>query len=204
MRWILLVGCAVTWGADDSKREQQIRAPQILAALELKPGARAADIGAGDGFLTARLARAVGPRGRVWAIDVDTITAIPALKKVRRKHRNVEVVAAKPSSPSLPAGDLDAALMVISYHEISQPERMLAEVLRALKPGGLLVVVDFVPCRTRHSPRASQAKAHALAPDFAEAEFRAAGFEIASRDDRFIDRPEEEQARWMIICRKPG
>lgn len=198
-----MLGLALTL-ADDQKREQQIRVPEMLAALEVKTGARVADIGAGDGFLTVRLARLVGPAGRVWAVDIDAITAIPALKRIRKKHRNVQVVAGSPASPSLPASDLDAAIMVISYHEVSEHQRMLAEIKRALKPGGLLVVVDFFPCRTRNSPRAIQAKAHALLPDFAEAEFRAAGFEIASRNDHFIDRPDEEQARWMIVCRKPA
>lgn len=69
--------------------------------------------------------------------------------------------------------------------------------------GGRLVIVDFMPCRTRDQPRETQAKAHALAPGFVEEELREAGFEIASRDDGFIANPDEESACWRIVARKP-
>lgn len=206
--WIALSLFAATACAQPSaerKRELEIRSAEMIAAAQLAPGARVADIGAGDGFLAARLSRAVGPSGRVWAVDIDRITALPALRKRRKKEklRNLEVVAANQAIPALPFAELDAAFLVLSYHEVTAYREMLAELRRALKPGGRMVVVDLVPCRTQGKARATQAKAHALAPEYAEAEFRDAGFDIASRDDHFIDRPDEEQARWMIVCRRP-
>jgi predicted methyltransferase len=93
--------------------------------------------------------------------------------------------------------------MVIAYHEVANPTKMLERVKAALVPGGRLVVVDMIPHRTKKRPRADQVKNHVIAAATAVAEFRAAGFSILSRDDRFIDRPDEESARWMIVARKP-
>jgi predicted methyltransferase len=99
---------------------------------------------------------------------------------------------------------LDAVLMVIVYHEITDYAAMLKHVFAALKPGGRFVVVDMTPHKTLSRPRADQAKNHVISPDLAAAEIRQAGFEQKSRDDHFIDRPDEESTRWMIVFGKPG
>lgn len=83
---------------------------------------------------------------------------------------------------------------------------MLRHILAALRPGGRFVVVDLMPKKkSRGRPRVDQTRNHANAPEVAEPEFRAAGFEIVTRRDGFIDRPNEDvtEARWMIVCRQP-
>ena len=88
-------------------------------------------------------------------------------------------------------------------NSIGPYQEMLRHLLASLKPGGRMVVVDQMPQRTRQRPRADQIKNHVMAPELAEAEFRAAGFEIVVRQDDFVDRPDEETSRWMIVCRRP-
>lgn len=200
----LLVFAAAA-AAQDERRENAVKLPEILEALAIDAGSQVADIGAGAGFYTARLARKVGPTGRVFAVDIDEKYAIPKLKELVEKQlfTNVDVILSQPADPKLAAGSLDAALFVNAYHEVEPYREMLAHVLEALKPGGRLVVVDNMPQHTRPRPRADQAKNHVLAPEVAEPEFRAAGFEIVARRDDFIDRPDEEDVKWMIVCRRP-
>ena len=144
--------------------------------------------------------------GRIFAIDIDEKYAIPKLKELVQKEslENVAVIQSVPADPKLSTASIDAALMVNVYHEVEPFREMLGHVLDALKPGGRFVIVDNMPHKTKSRPRADQTKNHVLSPDLAEPEFRAAGFEIVSRKDDFIDRPDEEDVKWMIICRRPN
>src|SRR5262245_42022559 len=104
--------------ADEEKqREAWQRVGDILRAMDARPGATVADIGAGDGFFTSRLAAAVGPSGRVYAVDISD----SALERLRKRLdeqaiRNVTVINGTTADPRLPAGLLDAALIVNAYH----------------------------------------------------------------------------------------
>jgi predicted methyltransferase len=186
-------------------RAKAIRLPDIMDALAVSSGSHVADIGAGEGFFTVRLAKKVGPDGHVFAIDIDDKHAIPKLKELVKKEslENVSVILSEPGDPKLPTEGLDAALMVIVYHEVEPYKQMLAHVFGALKPGGRFVIVDNMPHKTRSRPRADQMKNHVLSPELTEAELKAAGFEITSRQDYFVDRPNEEDAKWMIVSRRP-
>jgi predicted methyltransferase len=138
-------------------------------------------------------------------IDINDKHAIPKLKELVEKEslENVSVILREPGDPKLPREGLDAVLMVIVYHEVEPYKETLAHVLRALKPGGRLVIVDNMPHKTRYRSRADQMKNHVLSPELAESELKAAGFEVASRQDDFVDRPDEEDAKWMIVSRRP-
>ena len=184
------------------KREQELRMPAIVQALALKQGARIADIGAGDGDYEPVLARAVGKAGRVYAEDIGP----NALKNLRERVKtagleNVEVIEGVADDPKLPA-DLDSVLMVISYHEVADPQKMLEHISASLKPGGRLVIVEMAPHKTGNRPRADQTKNHVIAADLVIAEVRRAGFEVVSRDDAFIDKADDESTRWMVIFRR--
>ncbi len=187
------------------RREQRERVAEVIQALELKEGQSVADVGAGSGFYAVRLARTVGKTGRVYAEDIDEKGALKRLRGRVEKEKldNVTVILGDPDNPKLPAGALDAALMVDAYHEMEPHAEMLQHVFAALKPGARLVMVDLMPGKTRQRPRADQVKNHRLAPELAEAELRQAGFEILSRVDGFIDPPDEEGGQWMIVSRRP-
>jgi predicted methyltransferase len=199
-------GCSAAEAeAAQAKRESNLKMPEIIRALGLKDGSRVADIGAGDGYYDVAMAKAVGSEGRVYAEDISAGAVKRLHQRVEEGHLgNVEVIEGVADDPKLPADALDGVLMVIMYHEIADYQKMLQHVMAALKPGGRLVVVELTPRKTLSRPRADQVKNHVMAADLAESEIRGAGFEIASRDDHFIDRPDEESTRWMMVFRKPA
>jgi SAM-dependent methyltransferase len=136
---------------DAAKWSQQFDSPdraawqkpdEVVAALGLTPAMRVADLGAGTGYFTVRLARAV-PQGQVVAEDIepDMVRHIGERAKTEGLT-NVQAVQGEPGDPKLPAG-LDVAIMVDTYHHVEDPAGFFARVRDALKPGGLLVIVDF-------------------------------------------------------------
>jgi ubiquinone/menaquinone biosynthesis C-methylase UbiE len=122
---------------------------QIMDALGIADGSKVADIGAGAGYFTVRLARRVGPNGVVWANDVQD-AMIEAIKRrvakdVSKDIRNVKTVKGTPSDPNLPAGSLDAVLMLETFSEI-QPGNIvpfLRNVRAALRDGGRVGIIDY-------------------------------------------------------------
>ncbi|HKW00029.1 MAG TPA: class I SAM-dependent methyltransferase [Vicinamibacterales bacterium] len=211
-RWTvgaLLVISALTFASaqtvpqSDAETERFARVSDILKALDAKPGARIADIGAGDGFYTVRIARAVLPGGQALGEDIDDA----ALQKLRARvtteqATNVEVVVGAVDDPHLPSEALDAVLVHNAYHEFVQYEQMLAHILKALKPGGRFVLVEPFHESARGLPREKQVANHDLAPDFGESELRAAGFTILQRDNEFVKFIGQPGGFWMIVARK--
>jgi len=120
------------------------RPDQIMDAMGIADASVVADIGAGSGWFTIRLARRVGPQGLVYAEDVQRvmIDAI-ARRAVREGLANVRPVLGLNNDPRLPAGSIDAALMVDAYHEIENRVAVLSNLARALKPQGRIGVIDF-------------------------------------------------------------
>ena len=120
------------------------RPDQIMDALEIADGSAVADLGAGGGWFTIRLARRVGPHGVVWAEDIQPEMIESIKRRVQREElRNVNPQLGTPLDPHLPAGSLDAVLTVDTYHELEQPVTLLRNIARALKPRGLLGVIEF-------------------------------------------------------------
>lgn len=117
---------------------------QIMDALGIADGSVVADLGAGGGWFTIRLARRVGPNGLVYAEDIQRQMLEATGRRVAREGlRNVERVLGTPKDPKLAAGRLDAVLIVEAYHEMEEPVALLRNVAEALKPTGRLGVVDF-------------------------------------------------------------
>jgi ubiquinone/menaquinone biosynthesis C-methylase UbiE len=211
---VCLLVSPVTWAqapapsaaADDAqaRRERSLKMAEIIRALELTDGSKVADIGAGDGDYEIPISHAVGAEGRVYAEDISPGSIKRLHERVQENSlANVDVIEGVPDDPKLPAAALDGVLMVITYHEVADYKKMLEHVAAALKPGGRFVVVDMVPHKTLTRPRVDQTKNHVIAPDLAQSEIHQAGFEIVSRDDHFVDNPDEESTRWMIVFRKP-
>lgn len=198
-------GSSAAADSGEAKRARELRIPEIIAALAAKEGSHIADIGAGDGLYEGFLCRAVGSNGRIYAEDIDEKNAIQRLKERAEKDHldNLTVILGEADNPKLPQGELDGVLMVISYHEITDYQKVLGHVASALKPGGRIVIVDMPPHKTLSRPRADQVKNHVIAPDLVESEVRQAGFDVIERDDHFVDRPDEESTRYMIVFRKP-
>ena len=158
-------------GADWLERPERIeeeRPELLLAALELKPGMTVADIGAGTGYYSWRMAQRVGAGGTVYAVDIQSeMIKLLEQQMARRGTSNVKAVLGGLADPNLPPSSVDLALMVDVYHELEYPYEMLAAVVRALKPGGRLVFVEFragdaaVPIKALHTMSEAQVRKEA-------------------------------------------
>jgi len=179
-------------------RDEWQKVPEILAALGAAPGQRIADVAAGKGYLTKPLATAVGKTGRVYAVEIgaEELAALRTLSQ-QEGFANIEVVVGSESDPHLPA-NLDGAVILNSYHELSDYKSTLAAIKKALHPGALLVLVDNAARAGWFTERSDQSSHHALDPKYVDAELRAAGFEIVNRRDDFIVQP---YAQWLIVAR---
>lgn len=126
-------------------REQWQKPDLIMDELGIADGSVVADLGAGGGWFTIRLARRVGPNGLVWAEDIQP-QMIDAIRRRVQQERltNVRTILGTPNDPRLPRG-LDAVLIVDAYHEMEDPVTLLQNVERSLKPRGTVGVVDFTP-----------------------------------------------------------
>ncbi len=185
--------------AGESGRESWQRVPDIFAALGVTAGSRVADVGAGDGFFTTRLAKAVGGEGRVYAVDISK----SALDRLGRRVSdagltNVDPILGSPSDPRLPAATLDAALIVNAYHEMREHQAMLAAIKAALKPGGRLVILESVMPAQKNIARDIQESRHQLAPHFVQQDALAAGFTIVRFDEQFT-RPGTMSPEYLLV-----
>jgi ubiquinone/menaquinone biosynthesis C-methylase UbiE len=142
---------------DRPEREEEEAPSKAVALLQLRPGDVVADVGAGSGYMTVRLARAVGPTGRVLAVDIQPEMIERLTDRVHREMlTNVTAVLGAADDPKLPAGSVDLELLVDVYHELAAPQRMLQHLRSALKPGGRLVLLEYrkedpsIPIREEH------------------------------------------------------
>ena len=125
-------------------RDASEQPEKVLDALRIPEGAVVADVGAGVGYFTWRLARRVGPKGKVIAVEVQQkMLDLMAMNLKERRIANVEIVLGGVRDPRLPIGSLDLALLVDVYHEFAEPEAMMQHIRRALKRNGRLVLIEY-------------------------------------------------------------
>ncbi len=151
---------------DRSDRAEREQPDQVVAALKLAPGARVADVGAGTGYFTVRLARAVGPTGTVYATDLQPEMLRLLDATLSREHiENTRIIRGTEHSAELPAACCDLVLLVDVYHELADPPGVMAGIRAALLPTGRLVLVEYrgedpaVPIKPEHKmtlPRIKQ------------------------------------------------
>ena len=151
-------------------RDRLGEAEEVMELAGLKPGDSVADVGAGSGYYTVRLARAVGPKGRVLAEDIVPATRDALSERVQReKLDNVAVKLGTPDNPMLPDQSFDRIFLIHMYHEVQSPYAFLWHLRDSLKPDGLVIVVD--------SDRAT--KRHGIPPKQLQCEFAAVGYRPA-------------------------
>jgi SAM-dependent methyltransferase len=125
-------------------RDQTEQPEKVLDALQIRQGSTVADVGAGVGYFTWRLARRVGPQGKVIAVDVQQKMLDLLAENLRQRQiSNVELVLGGVKDPRLPEGAVDLVLLVDVYHEFSEPEAMMTAIRRSLKPDGRVVLVEY-------------------------------------------------------------
>src|SRR5687768_14295925 len=192
--------------APEQSRDSWQRVPDIFAALGAKPGSRIADLGAGEGWLTLRLARQVEATGRVFASDISERALSELAERIDSAGiRNVELMLATDNDPRLPHGTLDGVVILNAYHEMTQRVAVLDGVKRALRPGGILVIVDNSPMDSVRT-RKEQTSRHTLALEFARDDLEAQGFDIVASDSSFVTRKMDEHTHreWMLVARAPA
>lgn len=145
------------------EREEEEQPNELIRLLELKSGQTVADIGAGSGYFSWRMARQVGPAGRVFANDLQPeMLAILRTNMSARQITNVVAVQGSSTNVNLPSASLDLALLVDVYHECDHPREVIASLCEALKDGGRLVLVEYrgedrwIPIKPLHKMTAEQ------------------------------------------------
>ncbi len=129
---------------DRPERETEEQPSRLLKALKIQPGSVVADIGAGSGFFTFRLAKIVGAKGKVLAVDIQPEMLAIIRQRMKARHlTNVEPIKGTITDPHLPVNSVDLILLVDVYHEFSHPYEMTQAMVRALRPGGRLVFVEY-------------------------------------------------------------
>jgi ubiquinone/menaquinone biosynthesis C-methylase UbiE len=166
----------------DPARDRWQKRRQVLGALGVRPGSVVADVGAGPGYFTVALARAVGPRGRVYAVD----PGLPHLERLRLRLmqagvRNVTPVLSRGGDPHLPPGACDIVLIVNSYHHFPNGPRFLRRVAEALRRGGVMAAIDF---EKRETPVGPPVEHRVAREDFLR-DARRAGLALAA-EHRFL------------------
>jgi predicted methyltransferase len=158
---------------DRSERDLEEDPDRAIDELKIVKGSTVADVGAGSGYMTVKLAKKVGPQGKVYANDIQPGMLDLLNKRISRaKITNVTPVLGTQDDPKLPADALDLVLMVDVYHELSQPQLMLRQIRAALKPGGRLVLVEYrkedpdIPIRPEHKMSVAEAKLEVEAEGF--------------------------------------
>ena len=137
------------------EREREERTDILIKSLNLKAGMTIADVGAGTGYLSRRMADVIGKNGTVYAVDVQP-EMIGKLMSLSKNHPNIKPILGDVSDVKLPANSVDLAIMVDVYHELEYPYEMAQSIIAALKPNGQLVLVEYraeddkVPIKQTH------------------------------------------------------
>ena len=165
---------------DRPERDKEERPEQLIDALHIRPGATVADVGSGIGYFTRRLAEKVGPRGKVYAVDVQQEMLDRTKATIdKSKLTNVEYILALETNPRLPNASIDLAFLAYWSHEFADPEATMSAIRRALKPGGRVVILEYA----KESKIAPASPLHKMSFDEIRREIEPMGFVI----DQLLD-----------------
>jgi predicted methyltransferase len=184
---LVLLAIAPAPGAPQAAQQVAADAERVIKALDLRPGGVVAEIGAGDGALTVLVAKAVGNGGRVFSTELshDKVAAIRKRAETAGMD-NVTAVVGRDDDTGLPDQCCDGIVMRDVYHHFAKPAAMNASILKALRPGGTLVILDFGPPPGSESAdvtRRGEDGQHGITPATLQRELKDAGFEIVSTQD---------------------
>jgi len=160
---------------DDPKRDAWQKPHEVIQALALEPDAVVADIGAGTGYFSVRLANML-PKGRIYGVDVEPdMVKYLAERAKREKRENMIAIAAAPDDPRLPE-KADLVLLVDVYHHVEDRERYFRRLRGSLKPGGRVAIIDFRMDSPEGPPRAAR-----VPPERVVTELQKAGYSLAQQ-----------------------
>lgn len=189
-------------GQDDWKARDSWQRPQeVMDALGIKLGSIVGDIGAGGGYFTFHLAARVGAKGRVYAEDIleGEVSKIHE-RAAKEGLTQIEAVLGAKNDPRLPAESLDAILIVNAYHEMREHDAMLSAILRGLKPGGLLGIID-APAKPGEA-REKYYERHRIPEQFVRDDAARCGFRFVRQEPGF-NPPDNDRNYFFLIFQKP-
>jgi arsenite methyltransferase len=143
---LLMAGCAQLKQCAYAgiNRDEWQQPQKVIAALKIQPGASVADLGSGGGYFTFRLAEAVGPSGKVYAVDIDRdMVDLIAERATKEERSNVEVILARPEDPSLPKAGVDLIFTSNTYHHIEDRVAYFANLRKYLRRNGRVAIIEF-------------------------------------------------------------
>jgi arsenite methyltransferase len=165
--------------AEPDRRDKEQKPDEVLRLMNVKPGQVIVDIGAGAGYFTRRFAAAVGPAGRAIGVEIDSAMVRRMNADARRLGLiNYEARLVPPDDPMLAASSVDAIFLCDTYHHINDRAAYFAKVRKALKPGGRMVILDFV--------RTKMNSGHSIVKEEVVDELRRAGFRLAKEFDLLL------------------
>ena len=193
--------CSYARDAEWEKRDAWQRPTEVMDNLGIRAGSVVADVGAGGGYFTFHLASRVGPHGKVYAQDV----LESQLEKIRERAKReglsqIETILGNQSDPRLPPGALDAILLVLTYHEMENYDAMLVGMARALKPAGLLAVID--PQGEPNQSRSSYAKEHKMSKELVLQDVARHGLRLVREANGFVS-ADDNSRLFFLIFEKP-
>ena len=172
-RYALTMGVEGAEWLDRAERDNEEDPDHAIDVLKITKGSTVADIGAGSGYMTVKLAKKVGPDGKVFANDIQPgMLELLTRRLQKSKITNVSTVLGTQDDPRLPLDAIDLVLMVDVYHELSQPQLMLRHIKASLKPTGRLVLLEYrkedpnIPIRPEHKMSVAEAKLEVEAEGF--------------------------------------
>jgi predicted methyltransferase len=159
------------------ERDAQEQPDRVVAELNIPTGATVVDLGAGVGYFTWRLAKQVGPSGKVIAVDIqEGMLELLRENLEARGVTNTEVVLGSPENPRLPLGKVDLVLLVDVYHELAHPEQTMEHVRRSLKPGGRVAIIEY----RKEDPSIPISPLHKMTVAEVRSELEPVGFHLAA------------------------
>ncbi len=178
---------------DYPEREQKLHIQQVMDFLGIAPGSAVADIGAGSGWFTVRAAQRVTPTGKVYAVDINP-QAIAYVKKRAQQEglTNVTTIQGAGDDPRLPAGSIDAVLLLKTYHEVAKPIELMRNLRRALRTSARIGIID----------RNGNGENHGVSKAIVVAEMDSAGYRLIGEHDDLVK--DDGMDYFLIFAAKPS
>jgi ubiquinone/menaquinone biosynthesis C-methylase UbiE len=186
-------------------RDKWQRADELISLMKIPEGSHVADIGCHEGYMTFKLARVVNDAGKVYAVDVDQSKLTKLDRYItEKKLTNIQTIKGDYDDPKLPQEQLDAVIILDTYHEMDDHDEILQHVKTALKKGGRLVICEPIADERRKLSRSAQEGKHELGMSYALEDLTKGGFRIIHQKDPFVDRTKEKGDKmWVIVVEKP-
>lgn len=187
---------------ETTQRDAWQRPDEVIDALGLKAGSIVGDIGAGEGYFTFHFAQRVGPNGKVYAEDLREKEMADVQARAQKESLpQIQTIVGTPSDPKLPEGQLDAILVCNAYHEFHDYDAMLRGLYKALKPGGVIGVIDA--SAEPGQPRESYYGPHHIPKELVREDLTRNGFQFVKELPGFKPADEGTRSYYFLVFQKP-